>query len=336
MRDQKLEELKIPNNLIANTPAIPRDSAKLLVYNRATKEIIDDYFFNLTKYIVKDSSLVFNQTKVDKVRLLFKSINNRNLEVFILKKQDDYTCWALVKPGKFFKLGSTVNCLDSPVNIEVLGINDLGHRLLKFNFKLDSAELKLFKHIPLPPYIPQNDSLASQYQTVFSKKSGSLAAPTAGLHFTKELLTKLESNNHSNIFINLNVGLGTFANLSDENFQNQKLHQEEYFITKSAAKKINSARHITAIGTTSLRTLESANKNGLVKSGHASTELFITQGYKFKTVDSLITNFHLPGTSLLYLVSAFLGSTEELLNIYNHAISNNYRFYSFGDGMLII
>ncbi|MDQ3123461.1 MAG: S-adenosylmethionine:tRNA ribosyltransferase-isomerase, partial [bacterium] len=225
----------------------------------------------------------------------------------------------------------------------VVAIDADGIRTLRLNVIHDDLRLKAFEHIPLPPYITQNDSLALEYQTVYALAYGSLAAPTAGLHFTKELVNKIKQN-HEVAEITLHVGLGTFAKLTNENLRTGRLHKEKFEISPEVAKTIASSLHITAVGTTTVRTLESAT-NSKSLAIHSSTDIFIRPGYKFKVVNSMITNFHMPGTSLLMLVAAFIADKRgmreeeaalELRKIYQHAINQNYRFYSFGDAMILV
>ncbi|MEM6997367.1 MAG: tRNA preQ1(34) S-adenosylmethionine ribosyltransferase-isomerase QueA [Patescibacteria group bacterium] len=322
-------EFDLPTELIAQSPAVPRDSAKLLVYDRGQQSITHDIFSNIAAYLQPETSLVMNNTKVDHCRWLF---DENKIEIFVLEKLDDHRVVAMVRPGKRFKLGQTTQLTES-ISARTLAINEDGHRTLELSLPHDHPELLAHEHVPLPPYITQNDELAEEYQTVYAKHSGSKAAPTAGLHFTKDLLAEIGESNEL-IELELEVGLGTFAPLTDENFESQTLHKERYNVDASAAKSLNQSRHITAVGTTSLRTLESITFDGSAKFG--DTDIFIMPGYEFRNVDSLITNFHLPGTSLLLLVEAFIGDRAETERIYQEAISRSYRFYSFGDAMLIL
>lgn len=319
-------DFKVPSGLIAQKPVHPRDSAKLLVYNRATQGITHTTFRCIGEYLPKSTTLVANNARVDKCRLLFPGV-----EIFLLSKLDDTRAEALVKPGRKFKLGTTLQLTDS-LTASVKAIADDGVRTLEFSQKHDAKVFQEHQHIPLPPYIAQDDTLSSDYQTVYARHSGSKAAPTAGLHFTDKLLAELKEKF---IFaeLTLDVGLGTFAPLSEQNFKDKTLHCETFSISPENADAINSASHITAIGTTSLRVLESGTK---VLAGRATTDIFITPGYKFRRTDSLVTNFHLPGTSLLLLVEAFIGSTEQMKRVYDEALTQKYRFYSFGDAMLIL
>lgn len=322
----------LPQDLIAQTPAAPRDSARLLVYDRATKLIKDAIFRDINDHLPKDTTLVVNNSKVEECRYLF---DDGKTELFVLEKLDTHTVRAMVRPGKRFKVGSTA-VLTNWLHAEVTAIDDDGFRTLKMNISHDDIRLKEFEHIPLPPYIAQNDSLADEYQTVYAKPLGSKAAPTAGLHFTDALLQDIKKT-HTVAEVTLHVGLGTFAKLTDEQLASGHLHSEWYEITDETASLLNSAHHITAVGTTSVRTLES-NKNefGAFKGATKPTDILIKPQYRYSAVNALVTNFHLPSTSLLLLVEAFIGEASELQRLYDHAIAQKYRFYSFGDAMLIL
>lgn len=323
-------QFELPKELIAQEPARPRDHARLLVYDRKSKKITDDYFYNLLTYLPDPTCVVANNSKVDMCRMLF---DGGKREIFVLEAVNDKTVRALVRPGKVFRLGKTVQLTDG-VTCSVTAIDEEGARTLELNVSTDHADLIAAWHVPLPPYIAQNDELAAEYQTIYAKQNGSKAAPTAGLHFTDELKQKVREERDW-AEVTLHVGLGTFASLTDENFQTGKLHSESYEVSQDMFEKIRDAKHITAVGTTSARTLESIfRSNDLQLSG--STDIFIQPGYAFKRVNSLITNFHLPGTSLLLMVEAFIGSAEEIQRVYDHAIAERYRFYSFGDAMLVI
>ncbi len=331
---------KLPEELIAQSPASPRDHARMLVYSLKDKSITDSYFYNIDKVLPPNSTIVVNNSKVENCRWLF----DNNIEVFVIEKLDSNTVRAMVRPGKRFKTGSIVQLTDF-LEIKVMQIDKEGIRTLKLNVSHDDVRLKPYEHIPLPPYIAQNDKLSNEYQTVYAKPLGSLAAPTAGLHFTPELITKLKTK-HSFTEITLHVGLGTFAKLTDENLLTNKLHSEKYIINQEAATSLNKSSNIVSVGTTTLRTLESVRRNTeMFEQGSYETDIFIRPGFKFNAVDSLITNFHLPSTSLLMLVAALIAdkqnlteadAAKELIRIYKHAISNKYRFYSFGDVMILV
>ncbi len=318
-------DFTLPGSLIAQKPASPRDHARLLVYERATKKITDDYFYNLTKYLPDDATLVLNDSKVEKCRMRFGTN-----EIFVTETMNPTTIRALVHPGRKFRLG---NMMIDNFSFEILDITDDGLRTIRLDRPIDDKSFDPYRLTPLPPYIAQNEKLAPEYQTVYADPLGSKAAPTAGLHFTPKLLKRLEKK-HTIVKLTLHVGLGTFSPVKSENLNEHIMHAEEFFISATAAAELNNARHITAVGTTSVRTLESARHP--YREERKSTDIFITPGYKFTVTDSLITNFHLPKSTLLMLVSAFIGSVDELNRIYGHAINENYRFYSFGDSMLII
>jgi S-adenosylmethionine:tRNA ribosyltransferase-isomerase len=318
----------LPKELIAQEPVSPRDSARLLVYDRKTKLIKDSNFSELPNHLPVNTTIVVNNSKVEHCRWLF---DNNKTEIFVLEKLDNTTIRALVRPGKKFKINQTSNMNDW-LTVETTAIDGDGIRTLKLNVHHDDNRLHKIEHVPLPPYIKQNDKLANEYQTIYAKPFGSKAAPTAGLHFTNSLMEEIK-NNHEVLEVTLHVGLGTFAGLTEENYKTGKLHSEWYEINSEVAEKLQETEHITTVGTTSTRTLETWKKTGDLS---GSTDIFIQPGYIFKTVDSMITNFHLPGTSLLLMIEAFVGSELETQKIYNHAIKQKYRFYSFGDAMLIL
>jgi S-adenosylmethionine:tRNA ribosyltransferase-isomerase len=317
-------------SLIAHTPAHPRDHARLLVYNRADKSITDSVFYKLGEFLPFQSMLVVNNSKVEKARMLFGK-----KEIFVVQVMNNRTVEAMVRPGKKFKLGALVE-LEKGISVEVKAVQDDGLRVLQFNMDLDDPRLDEHKLTPFPPYIKADESLADEYQTVYAKPLGSKAAPTAGLHFTETLIDSLKNEGHPFEEVTLHVGLGTFAPVKVENIHEHKMHAETYYVNENVAQRISEAPHITAVGTTSVRVLESAfdtEKKPISLAG--DTDIFITPGYPFKRVDSLITNFHLPESTLLMLVSAFMGY-EEMIRVYEHAVKERYRFFSFGDAMLII
>jgi len=333
----------LPEKLIAQQPANPRDAARLLVYNRTSGKITDAIFRDIENFLPAHTTLVINNAKVDKCRLRFGS-----MEVFVLETINDVTVRALIKPGAKFKLDKTIT-LAEDIEVKVTGIDGEGIRTLVFNCPVDDPRLDEYRLTPLPPYIAQNEQLAAEYQTVYAERSGSKAAPTAGLHFTPDLLAQLKQK-HTLAEITLDVGLGTFAPLRPESITAGHLHAETFEISEATAEILNRATHLTAVGTTSVRTLESAaiergtdleaRPTGMdgkqrFEAASGSTGIFIQPGYQFKAVDALITNFHLPKTSLLMLVAAFMGF-DSMMHCYDHAIKNDYRFYSFGDAMLIL
>jgi S-adenosylmethionine:tRNA ribosyltransferase-isomerase len=322
----------LPDELIAQEPAQPRDHARLLVYNRKTDEIVDDFFYNITDYLPKTTTLVLNNSKVEKCRLLFE---DGKKEIFILETINNNTVKALVRPGKKFKKGRKVT-LPENICAEVIKIDEEGIRTLKLNPTLDNPVYNQFKHTPFPPYIEQNEKLSEEYQTVYARALGSKAAPTAGLHFTDELLDKIRNAGIDQAEVTLHVGLGTFAPVKADRIEDHTMHSEWFQLEPQTAVQLNEAEHITAVGTTSVRVLESCLKEQEKFTGtKTETDIFIRPGYTFRAVDSLITNFHLPKSTLLMLVAAFTGF-EEMMRIYRHAIDEKYRFYSFGDAMLIL
>jgi len=320
-------DFQLPKELIAQTPASPRDSARLLVYDRSTQTIVDDVFYNLADHLNPKTTLVLNKAKVDKCRLIFGKV-----EIFVLETYNDKSIKAMVRPGKKFKKGDRLQ-LTNDISATVDEIDENGHRYLSFGLPLDDQRFKPHMLTPLPPYIAQDETLAGEYQTVYAKDSGSKAAPTAGLHFTPQLLSSI-AESWPIVEVTLNVSLGTFAPIGETEIQAKKLHEESYSISKTAAVQLNQACHITAVGTTSIRTLESAYASGFKPVNLATTDAFIQPGDQLQVVNDVITNFHLPSTSLLMLIATFTGR-DELMHIYHHAIKQKYRFYSFGDAMLI-
>ncbi len=321
----------LPKELIAQTPASPRDSARLLIFDRSTGKITDSVFKDILEYLPIGTTLAVNNSKVEDCRWLF---DGGKIELFVLEKLDTHTIRALVRPGKKFKIGTKTELTDW-LTVENLATDADGVRTLRLNVPHDDPRLVAYEHIPLPPYITQNDKLKDEYQTVYAKPLGSKAAPTAGLHFTDELIAKIRAQ-HDIAELTLHVGLGTFAKLTPEQLKAGKLHKEHFEITAETANLLNQAKHTTAVGTTSVRTLESAYEKEGFKAQKSDTSIMIQPGYQFKAVNAMITNFHLPGTSLLLLVEALVGSRQDLQKIYDHAIKEKYRFYSFGDAMLII
>lgn len=333
-------DFTFPNKLIATEPAQPRDLAKLLVVGRKPKTIRESTFAHLADFLPTGTVLVFNQTKVIPARLMVTKSTGGKVELLYLKKIGQ-TVQMLA--NKKLTIGETLK-LNQRHSFVVQGLADKGY-LIKPSFTMDQLELILDKHgsTPLPPYI-KNSKLSEsakrrEYQTVFAKLAGSVAAPTASLHFTKKLLSTLKKRGIGIEFVTLHVGLGTFASLTQDNIKHKKLHEEYYEIDQGVAKRLNQAktagRVIIPVGTTALRALESAVDNhGHLKKLQGVTDLFITERYHFKFVNGLITNFHVPKSSLLILVSALVGR-QRLLSLYQFAISQNYRLFSFGDGMLI-
>ncbi|MBO6522842.1 MAG: tRNA preQ1(34) S-adenosylmethionine ribosyltransferase-isomerase QueA [Balneolaceae bacterium] len=325
-------DFTLPEELIAQSPVHPRDHARLLVYDRSTKGIKDDYFYNLGQYLRPETTLVVNNSKVEKCRLMF---DGGKKELFVTSVRNNNMVEALVRPGKKFREGKEVE-LEGGITAKVTHVAKDGLRTIILSHDLDAPEFEPFKYTPFPPYIEQDESLADEYQTVYAKDLGSKAAPTAGLHFTDELLETLHQQGIKKAEVTLHVGLGTFAPVKTEKLDEHVMHSEWYQLDEKTATELNQAKHLTAVGTTSVRVLESiAGSNKNFNQGNGDTDIFITPGYEFKAVDSLITNFHLPKSTLLMLVSAFMGF-EEMHRLYQHAIAQKYRFYSFGDGMLIL
>ncbi|MEO1021261.1 MAG: tRNA preQ1(34) S-adenosylmethionine ribosyltransferase-isomerase QueA [Bacteroidota bacterium] len=325
-------DYELSEKLIAQSPAHPRDHARLLVYNRADGTIVDDVFYNLSDYLPERTRLVVNNSKVEKCRLLFE---DGKKEVFVTSVLNDSTVEAMVRPGKKFKLNHIVELAEG-VTAHVTHVAEDGLRTLQLSHDLDDPHLEPYRYTPLPPYIAQDESLSDEYQTVYAKDLGSKAAPTAGLHFTDQLLDRLKTHGIYRSEVTLHVGLGTFAPVKSEDIHAHEMHSEWYQITADTAKELSSAQHLTAVGTTSVRVLESAVKSKKqFKAEHGDTDIYITPGYRYQAVDALITNFHLPKSTLLMLVSAFMGF-DEMHRLYQHAIREEYRFYSFGDAMLIL
>ena len=324
-------DYNLPDALIAQEPVHPRDHARLLVYDRESGRITDDYFYNLLNYLPQTTTLVVNNSKVEKCRLLF---DDGKKEIFVLDAVNDTTVQAMVRPGKKFKAGRTVSLTDH-ISADVLSIDDEGLRTLKLTPSLNDPLYDKHKHTPFPPYIEQNEALSEEYQTVYAQPSGSKAAPTAGLHFTDEMWAKIRSSGITQAEVTLHVGLGTFAPVKDS-IAEHTMHSEWFELDDSTARMLNEAVHRTAVGTTSVRVLESNRQRyDSFKAEKKATDIFIKPGYNFHAVDSLITNFHLPKSTLLMLVAAFMGY-DEMRRVYEHGIEEKYRFYSFGDAMLIL
>ena len=331
----------LPEELIAQHPAEPRDSSRLLVIDRKTGELSDKHFYDVIDYLKAGDVLVVNNTKVIPARLLGHRKGCTGEVEFLLLKRVDYTHWkCLVRPGKKLQIGAEVE-FSSELSAVVTDRGDEGERVVEFRFDgVFEDILARVGAMPLPPYIKEKLEDGSKYQTVYSKIDGSAAAPTAGLHFTKELLEKIRAKGVKIVEILLHVGLSTFRPVKAENIEDHKMHEEYYEISEEAAKEINDAkregRRVISVGTTSVRTLESAAvEKGVVAAGSGNTHIFIYPPYEFKIVDCLITNFHLPESTLLMLVSAFMGR-EAALAAYKHAVDERYRFFSFGDACLIL
>lgn len=332
----------LPQELIAQTPLEPRDSSRLLVYNRKTQNMEHKTFRNILDYLSKDDVLVVNNTRVIPARIFGYKPTGAKIELLLLKRLELNTYEALLKPAKKAPVGTTL-VFSEKLSCRIIdNIEEIGGRVVKFEVKEGTLEEQLDKlgEMPLPPYIKEKLKDKDRYQTVYNKVEGSSAAPTAGLHFTPELLKKIKAKGVKIAEVTLDVGLGTFRPVMVENVETHKMHSEHICVSEETAKLLNDAKkqgkRIIAVGTTSVRTLESmADDNGYLHSGSKDTSIFIYPGIKFKFVDALITNFHLPESTLIMLVSAFVGSREKTLEIYNTAVQEKYRFFSFGDSMFI-
>ena len=332
----------LPEELIAQDPLEDRSGSRLLVLDKETGETEHHIFREIVNYLNPGDCLVINDTKVIPARLIGeKEGTGAKVEVLLLKRKENDIGETLVKPGRKMKPGARLVFGNGLLKAEVIGVVEEGNRLIRFEYEGIFEEiLDQLGQMPLPPYITHQLEDKNRYQTVYAKHSGSAAAPTAGLHFTPELLDEIKEKGVEIAHVTLHVGLGTFRPVSVENVEEHHMHSEHYECTQDAADRINRARanggRIIAVGTTSCRTLESiTDKNGIVHPGSGSTDIFITPGYRFKAVDALITNFHLPESTLLMLISAF-SSREEVMRIYKHAVEERYRFFSFGDASFFI
>lgn len=332
----------LPEELIAQYPLKERDSSRLLVLAKETGTIDHKYFTDLPKFLKAGDVLVINNTRVIPARLFgVKDQTGAKIEVVLLNPTGEKDCWeTLVKPGKKLKPGAKIVFGEGLLIGEVLENTVSGERIIKFTYQgIFNEILDQLGQMPLPPYIHATLEDKERYQTVYSKYQGSAAAPTAGLHFTPRLLRELTEQGVEIIDILLHVGLGTFRPVKVENITEHQMHPEFYEISPQAAQRLNKAisegRRIIAVGTTSTRTLESAFQDGEIKAGQGWTDIFIYPGYDYKVIDGLITNFHLPKSTLIMLVSALAGK-EKILKAYHEAIEEKYRFFSFGDAMLII
>ena len=312
-----------------------------MVLDKETGEIEHKHFYDIKQYLKPGDCLVLNNTKVIPARLMgTRKDTGAVIEVLLLKRRDADTWETLVKPGKKARIGQIIEFGNGLLTAEVIGIEDEGNRIIKFNYEGIFEEiLDKLGEMPLPPYITHKLQDRNRYQTVYAKYEGSAAAPTAGLHFTNELLDEIRAMGVKTVFVTLHVGLGTFRPVKEENILNHHMHSEFYQVTKEAADEINATKkaggRVICVGTTSCRTIESASdENGVVRAGSDNTEIFIYPGYKFKVLDCLITNFHLPESTLIMLVAALTGR-ENILNAYKTAVSMEYRFFSFGDAMFI-
>lgn len=332
----------LPEELIAQHPLKQRDSSKMLVLNKDSGTIEHKNFNNFIDYLKVNDCLVINNTKVIPARLYgVKENTGAKIEVVLLKQLDEKDCWeALVKPGKKLRIGTNIVFGQGKLIGEVIETTQVGGRIIKFKYQgIFNEILDELGQMPLPPYITEQLEEQDRYQTVYAQHSGSAAAPTAGLHFTPEILEKIKSKNIEVVEILLHVGLGTFRPVKVDDIKEHVMHPEYYQVPEEAALKLNKAlkenRRIIAVGTTSTRTLETVGKSGQIVAGQGWTDIFIYPGYEFKIVDALLTNFHLPKSTLIMLVSA-LSSRKNVLDAYQEAVEKKYRFFSFGDAMLII
>ena len=339
--DVKDFNFDLPQELIAQDPLEDRSSSRLLVLDKKTGKTQHRIFKDIVEYLRPGDCLVINDTKVIPARLFgVKKDTGAKIEVLLLKRRENDIWETLVKPGKKAKPGTVIDFGDGILTGTVIETVDDGNRLIQFSYEGIFEEiLDRLGQMPLPPYITHKLQDKNRYQTVYAKYEGSAAAPTAGLHFTKELLKQIEDMGVNIARVTLHVGLGTFRPVKVENVLEHHMHSEYYNVTETAAKMINDTKknggRIIAVGTTSTRTLESvADENGIIHPGCGNTEIFIYPGYKFKAIDCLITNFHLPESTLLMLVSALAGK-EHIMAAYEEAVKEKYRFFSFGDAMFI-
>lgn len=328
----------LPEELIAQTPVEPRDTSRLLTLDRQTGETKQGTFRDILADVRPDDVWVFNNTRVIPARLYGKRPTGGRVEVLLLHPLGEDRWEVLVRPGKKALPGTELT-FDAGVTATVEDRTDFGGRVLKFTYDGDFYErLDEIGEMPLPPYIHERLQDRERYQTVYSKTPGSAAAPTAGLHFTPEVLAEIAARGATVCYVTLDVGLGTFRPVSVTEIEAHHMHSETYNVSEETARLINEAKHagrrIVAVGTTSVRTLEAAGQSGVVKAGSGATELFIYPGYEFKIVDAMVTNFHLPQSTLLMMISAFAGK-DHVLAAYREAVAAKYRFFSFGDAMWI-
>ena len=332
----------LPEELIAQTPVEPRDHSRLLVYHRSSGQVEHKHFYDIIDYLNPGDALVINETKVIPARLLgVKEDTGVPVEVLLLRRRTATDWEALVRPGRRLRPGTFCSFGDGLLRCEVLdNVEDIGGRIVRFHCDGVFEEvLDRLGEMPLPPYIHEKLQDASRYQTVYAKEEGSAAAPTAGLHFTPELLDRIRAKGITVVPVLLHVGLGTFRPVKVENAEEHVMHSEFCQVTPEAAETLNRIRaaggRIVCVGTTSVRTLETmATEDGIIHPGARDTAIFIYPGVKIKAVDALITNFHLPQSTLLMLVSALTGR-DEALEVYRQAVQERYRFFSFGDAMFI-
>lgn len=332
----------LPKELIAQTPAEPRDAARMLVLGRESGAYEDRHFYDLDQYLNPGDLLILNDTKVLPARIYgVKEGTGAHVEFLLLTPKGNDVWEVLAGPGKRAKPGTRFVFGDGLMRAEILEVIEGGNRLAKLSYDGNFYNvLEKIGEMPLPPYITQKLEDQSQYQTIYARENGSAAAPTAGLHFTDALFDRLEKKGVKKAFVTLHVGLGTFRPVKEENIEDHLMHSEHYYMPAETARMINETKEnggrVIAVGTTSCRTLESvATFNGKIEETEGWTDIFIYPGYQFKCMDGLITNFHLPESTLIMLVSAFCGY-DNTMNAYRHAVEDQYRFFSFGDAMLIL
>ncbi|HGI6608519.1 TPA: tRNA preQ1(34) S-adenosylmethionine ribosyltransferase-isomerase QueA [Listeria monocytogenes] len=335
-------DFDLPEELIAQTPLLDRTSSRLMVLDKKSGDIKDQHFTDIISYLNEGDALVLNDTRVLPARLHgIKDETGAHIEVLLLKQKEGNAWETLVKPAKRIRKGATIAFGDGALKAICLEELEHGGRILEFSYEGIFYEvLEQLGEMPLPPYIKEQLADQDRYQTVYGKENGSAAAPTAGLHFTEDLLAKISAKGVEIIFVTLHVGLGTFRPVDVEDTTNHKMHSEFYRLTEESAERINKIKaqggKVVAVGTTSIRTLETiaSRHDGKLVAESGWTEIFISPGYTFQAVDALITNFHLPKSTLIMLVSA-LSDRTKILAAYNHAVEEQYRFFSFGDAMFI-
>lgn len=330
----------LPEERIAQTPVEPRDHSRLMVLHRDTDQIEHRHFYDVIDYLNPGDVLVINETRVIPARLFGERAGGGACEVLLLRQLGPKRWETLVKPGKKLKPGAEITFGGGRLRARIAETTDVGGRIVDFDCDgTFEAALDELGEMPLPPYIHERLEDKERYQTVYAKQEGSAAAPTAGLHFTPELLDRIREKGVDVVPVLLHVGLGTFRPVKTENVEEHEMHSEYFEVTAEAAARINAARErggrVVAVGTTSVRTLESAAENGVLLPRRGETSIFIKPGYRFQMVDALITNFHLPGSTLVMLVSA-LYDRVKILAAYEEAVRDEYRFFSFGDAMLIL
>ena len=332
----------LPEELIAQTPLLQRDHSRLMTLDRKTGKVSHEHFYNIIDHLVPGDCLVINDTRVLPARLYGQKIGGGSaaVEVLLLENVEGDLWDCIVYPGRRLKEGATISFGDGQLTALVEGVKPDGNRLIRFSYEgIFLEHLERLGTMPLPPYIKEKLQDQERYQTVYSRENGSAAAPTAGLHFTPELLEKIREKGVDIVRITLHVGLGTFRPVKEEEITDHVMHSERYCVTEEAARRINAARarggRVICVGTTSCRTLETVtDEQHVTHPGSGSTSIFIYPGYRFKGVDAIITNFHLPESTLIMLVSAF--STREIvLDAYKEAVRERYRFFSFGDAMFL-